>query len=193
MTGSEEPARFLKMKVGRLEHSWQNNCLAAGLSQGFIEPLEATALHIVIATALEFAEAFERGGFTPEHRDQFNLEIAARYESVRDYIVAHYRMNQRRDTAFWRDNAANQRLSDRLKAMMTAWFTHRDMAAANAETYSVPAYAAMSWHCLFAGYGTFPPADKLRSLPPGVAAASPEEVAAMLSACARNFGPVAPI
>ncbi len=125
--GEAEP-RFLKMKVGRMAQSWRGNCLAAGLAQGFIEPLEATALHIVIATALEFAEAWERGGFTPQHRDQFNADVAARYDAIRDYIVAHYRLNQRRDTAYWRDNAANQHLSDGLKAMLTAWFTHQDMA-----------------------------------------------------------------
>lgn len=193
MEGSEEPVRFLKMKVGRIENSWQRNCLAAGLSQGFIEPLEATALHIVIATALEFAEAFEQGGFTPEHRAPFNQQIAARYDSIRDYIVAHYRMNQRGSSAFWRDNAANHALSDNLKAMMTAWFTHKDIAAASAEAYSVPAYAAMSWHCLFAGYGTFPPAEKLRDLPPGVAAAPVEDVAGILAACASNFDQVLPI
>ena len=57
-------ARFLRMKVGRVESSWTANCLATGLAQGFIEPLEATALHIVIATALDFIRAFELGGFT---------------------------------------------------------------------------------------------------------------------------------
>ncbi|WP_120076302.1 tryptophan halogenase family protein [Aurantiacibacter odishensis] len=187
MEGEGQPARFLQMKVGRLEKSWSRNCLAAGLAQGFIEPLEATALHIVIATALEFAEAHEQGGFTSQHRDTFNRNIAARYESIRDYIVAHYRMNQRSDSAFWRDNAANHALSDQLKAMMTAWFTHQDMAAANRQNYAVPAYAPMSWHCLFAGYGTFPPPEKMQPLPPGAKPADLGKVSAMLDACARNF------
>ena len=40
--GSETEARHLKMRVGRLSHCWEKNCLAVGLSQGFIEPLEAT-------------------------------------------------------------------------------------------------------------------------------------------------------
>ncbi|GGD66222.1 tryptophan halogenase [Aurantiacibacter arachoides] len=186
-TGSMAEARFLKMKVGRLEHSWTRNCLAAGLAQGFIEPLEATALHIVIATALEFAEAFEEGGFTAQHRDRFNRQIAARYESVRDYIVAHYRMNQRTDTAFWRDNAGNQNLSDNLKAMFTAWFTHADIAEVNARTYPEPAYPAMSWYALFAGYGTFPPLAKMQASPPGVEVADVEAARTMLAACAGNF------
>ncbi|QZH73786.1 MAG: tryptophan 7-halogenase [Erythrobacter sp.] len=186
--GEAEP-RFLKMKVGRMAESWRGNCLAAGLAQGFIEPLEATALHIVIATALEFADAWERGGFTPQHRDQFNADIVARYDAIRDYIVAHYRLNQRRDTPYWRDNAANQNLSDGLKAMLTAWFTHQDMGTANRQQYRIEAYSASSWHCLFAGYGTFPPPEKMLPLPPGANAANVEQIRALLTACASNFAP----
>ncbi|MGB3167530.1 MAG: tryptophan halogenase family protein [Alteraurantiacibacter sp.] len=186
----EAEPRFLKMRVGRMKDSWQGNCLVAGLAQGFIEPLEATALHIVIATALEFADAWEAGGFTAQNRDTFNANIAARYESIRDYIVAHYRLNQRTDTQYWQDNGANQLLSDQLKAMVTAWFTHKDMAAANAAAYRIPAYAPLSWHCLMAGYGTFPPVAKMQALPPNARAADVAETRAMLEACARNFPPV---
>lgn len=193
--GAEEAdARFLKMKVGRLENSWTRNCLAAGLAQGFIEPLEATALHIVIATALDFASAYESGGFSDQHRAEFNRRIAARYDGIRDYIVAHYRMNQRHGTPYWRENASNQALSDNLKAMMTAWFTQEPVTEANARIYGAnPAYPSMSWHALFAGYGTFPPAAKLQALPTCVEAADIEGTRAMLSACARNFPNYKPV
>ncbi|MCX7282809.1 MAG: tryptophan 7-halogenase [Novosphingobium sp.] len=187
MIHSDQSARFLQMNVGRVEHTWSRNCLATGLSQGFIEPLEATALHIVIATALEFVRAYESGGFTAKHRDAFNQSAATRFEGIRDYIVAHYRVNQRSDHVYWRDNAANQHLSDGLKAMLTAWFTHQDMAAANAAAYGDPHYSAMSWNCLFAGYGAFPPAAKVQPLPPGADAGDVKAVAAMLEACASNF------
>ncbi len=48
----------------------------------------------------------------------------------------------------------------------------------------------MSWHCLFAGYGTFPPPEKMLPLPPEASAANVEQVRAMLAACAENFAPV---
>ncbi|WP_284126167.1 tryptophan halogenase family protein [Parerythrobacter aestuarii] len=183
----EGDARLLKMKVGRVYDSWHRNCLAVGLSQGFIEPLEATALHIVIATAVEFANAFEAGGYGSQNRDAFNASIAARYESIRDYIVAHYRLNRRNDTAFWRDNAANEKLSDPLKGIMTAWFRQRNMAEAISELRIGQAYPNLSWHCLFAGYGTFP--EKKQPLPD--AATDPEEslreVSRILEASIRNF------
>lgn len=188
--GDEIPARVLRMKVGRVGRSWHRNCLAAGLAQGFVEPLEATALHIVITTALDFARAHASGGLTARHRDAFNTGIAARYDGIRDYIVAHYRMNQRGDSRFWRDCAANPALSDPLKGMMTAWFTHQDIAAANRALYGeVPAYSAVSWQCLFAGYGTFPPAEKTMPLPTHVAAADVSASAALIAASAENFSP----
>ena len=193
--GDEGPdARFLKMKVGRLENSWARNCLAVGLSQGFLEPLEATALHIVIVTALEFAQAYEQGGFGPQHRDAFNASIAARYEGIRDYIVAHYRLNQRTDTQYWRDNAANDRLSPGLKRMMTAWFRQQDLNAANDEAYGGKRYYAnASWHCLFAGYGTFPPQQSMTPVPANVRPGDPAQMRAMFAACAQNFPAYDPV
>lgn len=187
-------ARVLEMKVGRLENSWTHNCLAAGLAQGFLEPLEATALHIVIATALEFVQAFEAGGYSDRHRDAFNSSIAARYEGIRDYIVAHYRLSQRRDTPYWRENAGNHNLSVGLKTMMTAWFRQQDLLAANDEAYGGNRYYAnASWHCLFAGLGTFPPKEKMQPPPGDVRPADLGEVQRILDISLENFARYDPV
>lgn len=191
---AEGDVRFLRMKVGRVENSWRGNCLAAGLAQGFIEPLEATALHIVIATATEFIRALEAGGFTPRHRGAVNRSIAARYDGIRDYIVAHYRLNGRSSLPYWTDNAANQNLSDGLKAVMTAWFTHQDMSEALRQIYGPQsAYSSLSWHCLFAGYGAFPAADKQQPLPPGLRGADAAQVERILTESAMNFAAYDPL
>lgn len=179
-------ARHLRMRVGRTEDSWAQNCLAMGLAQGFIEPLEATALHIVIATAQEFTAAFDAGGRTPRHRDTFNARIAARYDGIRDYIVAHYRMNQRAASgAYWADAAAMDDLSDNLRAMITAWFTGGDLGATIADLGIGGYYGAISWHALFAGYGIFP--EPARSAQPGDGAADMVAVEDFLSRCALNY------
>lgn len=154
--GDDGTVRHLFMKVGRVAESWVGNSLAIGLAQGFIEPLEATALHIVQATVEGFIRDWTAGGFTPQHRAAFNTRIAARYDGIRDYIVAHYRMNGRTDTPYWRDAAANNALSDSLKAIITCWFTGGDLAAEIAAQGIAGYYSATSWHCLFAGYGAFP-------------------------------------
>jgi tryptophan 6-halogenase len=173
-------ARHLTMKVGRVETTWTANCLAIGLAQGFIEPLEATALHIVQATVEGFIAAHDGGG-----RDAFNAAIARRYEGIRDYIVAHYRLN-RRSGDFWRENAANDDLSDDLKAILSAWFTGRDVGAVIAARDLGGYYAPMSWEVLLAGYGTFPDAARLQAAAPVADLAG---IDALLDGCLLNFPP----
>jgi 2-polyprenyl-6-methoxyphenol hydroxylase-like FAD-dependent oxidoreductase len=188
MQDADVAARHLQMKVGRVERSWVGNCLAVGLSQGFIEPLEATALHIVQATVEGFIGALEDGGFTSTGRDALNKKIAARYDGIRDYIVAHYRLNRRTDTAYWRDNAANQNLSDSLKIIMTSWFRGEDLNATIAELDIGKYYSSLSWHCLFAGYGTFP--SDAQITPPGddIVHIDMNAIDDFLARCALNFG-----
>ncbi len=184
---SEVEARHLKMKVGRVTRSWTKNCLAVGLSQGFIEPLEATALHIVQATVEGFITAYSDGQFTDRHADQFNHVIGARYDGIRDYIVAHYRMNQRKDSAYWRENAANQSLSDSLKAIITCWFTAGDLVAEINTQRIAKYYAPLSWHCLFAGKGTFPDDAKLRAPDVDIQLTDMAKIDDFIARCAQNF------
>ncbi len=187
MLDSDVPARHLKMNVGQVRRSWVKNCLAVGLAQGFIEPLEATALHIVQATVEGFIEAFAAGNFTNRDAERFNTEIAARYEGIRDYIVAHYRMNQRTDTDYWRANAANQNLSDSLKGVMTCWFQGGDLCAEIAAQDIGRYYPSLSWHCLLGGYGTYPDDAKLKPPESDLALADMAKVDAFIAGCARNF------
>jgi hypothetical protein len=180
-------ARHLQMNVGRVERTWVKNCLAVGLSQGFIEPLEATALHIVQATVDGFIDAYERGGMLPVHADEFNIAIARRYDGIRDYIVAHYRMNQRSDSEYWRNNAVNSNLSNDLKVVMTAWFTGGDLAAEIRSLDIGRYYSSLSWHCLLAGYGTFPSAEKLTVPTDRLELANMAQIDRFITGCAQNF------
>ena len=187
MLDADVPVRHLQMNVGRVERSWVKNCLAVGLSQGFIEPLEATALHIVQATVEGFIDAYEKGGMTSAHTDVFNEAIGLRYDGIRDYIVAHYRMNRRSDSDYWRDNAANQNLSDNLKAVMTAWFTGADLAEEIAQLDIGRYYSSLSWHCLLAGYGTFPADDKMKPAEADLAITDMAKIDDFIGRCAGNF------
>ncbi|GEN98384.1 tryptophan halogenase [Novosphingobium sediminis] len=180
------PARHLSMRVGQVRRSWVGNCLAIGLAQGFIEPLEATALHIVHATLSGWLEALLADGFGPSHRDQFNAAIHARYEGIRDYIVCHYRMN-RRDGEYWRANAANDHLSDNLKSLMTCWFRGGELDEEVARLGIDRYYAPLSWHCLFAGYGQFPDAARLRPPEADLPLADMAKIDRFIAGCALNF------
>jgi 2-polyprenyl-6-methoxyphenol hydroxylase-like FAD-dependent oxidoreductase len=154
---SDTPARHLRFETGQLERHWDHNCLAIGLSQGFIEPLEATAIHLVLGTVEMFMEHYERGGFSVQHREAFNAAVRDRIERVRDYIVAHYKLNTRQDSEYWRANAENMALSLPLREILDVWFRRGDLQAELARQNSLSHFNSASWHCLLAGYGAFPP------------------------------------
>ena len=134
-------------------------------------------------------DAFEAGGMTTANAGDFNAAIARRYEGVRDYIVAHYRMNQRQDTAYWRANATNANLSDSLKTLMTTWYTGKDLGAEIDAQGIAGYYAPLSWHCLFAGYGTYPDDAKLAPPEATLGVADMAAIDAFIEGCARNFPP----
>ena len=128
MLDSDTPARHLKMKIGRVTKHWNKNCLAVGLAQGFIEPLEATALLFIQRTATTFVEFLEAGDLGERAHDRFNQRVNDHFEGTRDYIVTHYKTNTRHDTDYWRANAENTNLSDPLRQLYGLWMSGRSIA-----------------------------------------------------------------
>lgn len=179
--------RRLGMRCGRMERSWVRNCLAIGLAQGFLEPLEATALHIVLATVGSFVRDVETTGTAEDTRAVFNATIARRYEGIRDYLVCHYRTALRRDTEYWRDVTGHDALSDSLKGVITAWFTGSDLVEEIGRQDIAPFYSPVSWHCMLAGYGNFPAPERLVVPPPGVPGVDLPAVDRFIDGCAMNF------
>jgi flavin-dependent dehydrogenase len=155
-------ARLIRMRVGRLEQNWANNCVAIGLSQGFIEPLEATGIQIILSSIQGFMDAWEDGEFTPKNRDLYNRGVADYFEHIRDYIVLHYKSNSRTDTTYWRDNFENPHISDSLKHMIKCWLECGDLAAEIDRQKIEQYYASISWHAIFAGMGIFPDDNQLK-------------------------------
>ena len=100
-TALAEP-KILRFKAGRRKVSWIKNCLALGLSSGFLEPLESTSIHLVQAAILKFLDLFPMREPNPIVIDRFNEEMSFQYESIRDFIIAHYKVTEREDTEFWR-------------------------------------------------------------------------------------------
>ena len=177
-------ARHLKMKLGRVASHWNRNCLAVGLSQGFLEPLEATALYLTQMTAAIFLLFLEKGDSSDAARDAYNQQIHDYFDGHRDYIVAHYKTNSRTDTEYWRANAAGlDGVSDSLKAIFTTWITGKDLAAEIRRQDIERYYPIASWYALLGGMGMFPVAD--RKAAPGVDALAPLDD--FMQRCALNF------
>jgi tryptophan halogenase len=94
--------RILKFKTGRRRLAWNKNVVALGLASGFVEPLESTSIHLVVTGVSRLIHYFPFGGVTPSFIDQYNDDVKAEWESVRDFIILHYAVTDRDDTPFWR-------------------------------------------------------------------------------------------
>ena len=152
----KQEARHLKMRVGRIEQHWRNNCLAIGLSQGFIEPLEATALMLIQFSVVNFIAMMEQAEFSRCNQTQFNRRINQMFEGVRDYVVAHYHLNSRNDSDYWRANRAHKNISDRLASILEVWDKGGDFEAELTKSGDNLMYQRPSWYCILAGMGRFP-------------------------------------
>jgi tryptophan halogenase len=94
---------FLKFNPGRRHRAWVKNVVAIGLSGGFIEPLESTAIHMIQNTIVRLVHLFPDMGFDQRVIDEFNRRTAFEYDDIRDFIIAHYKVTEREDTPFWRE------------------------------------------------------------------------------------------
>ena len=183
----ETPARHLKMKIGRVTQHWNRNCLAVGLSQGFIEPLEATALLFIQRTTTAFVDVLEQGDFGDTARTRFNQRINDHFEGTRDYIVTHYKTNSRTDTEYWRANAANMHLSDPLKQLLATWMAGKSIVPGLNKQLFGTGYPVFSWYCIMAGMGIFPDLADLRPATKAEQRYDLAEIDNLLQRSALNF------
>lgn len=94
--------RILRFVTGKRKQLWKRNCIAVGLASGFLEPLESTSIHLAMKTILKFVEMLPAAGPDQPTIDEFNRQLDAEYESIRDFIILHYCTTNRRDSEFWR-------------------------------------------------------------------------------------------
>jgi len=184
---SDVQARHLKMRIGRVTKHWNKNCLAVGLSQGFIEPLEATALLFIQQTAAVFVQFVEKGDFGEDAHDRFNRQVNDHFEGTRDYIVTHYKTNTREDTEYWRANAANLNLSDGLKKLYSLWMAGKSIAPGVRQQAIGKGYPVFSWYSIMAGMGIFPDPQDLRPPTPREARYSMDEIDNLLERSSVNY------
>jgi tryptophan halogenase len=114
--------RKLTFRPGYRREFWHRNCVAIGLSAGFIEPLEASALALVELSAAMLSDEM------PASRDamdivarRFNDFFTYRWERVIDFLKLHYVLSQRQDSEFWRDNRAAASVPERLRELLALW------------------------------------------------------------------------
>lgn len=94
--------RVIKFRTGMRRKQWHKNCVAMGLSSGFIEPLESTSIHLIQRAVTKLVQMFPYAGIRDVEVNEYNAQMEFEFENVRDFIVLHYHVTNRDDTRFWR-------------------------------------------------------------------------------------------
>jgi tryptophan halogenase len=113
--------RRLELKLGYRETQWIANCVAVGLSGGFLEPLESSGIGLIETAAYLVGFLFPHDGEMAATARLFNEQMRERYARIVDFIKLHYCLTQRTDTAFWRDNADPATLPPSLRDKLAMW------------------------------------------------------------------------
>jgi tryptophan 7-halogenase len=114
--------RRISFDPGYRAKFWHRNCVGVGLSAGFIEPLEASALALIELSAAMLSDQMPatRAAMDLVAR-RFNDSFSYRWERVIEFLKLHYVLTQRTDSAFWRDNCRSETIPDRLRELLTLW------------------------------------------------------------------------
>ncbi len=159
--------RLLKFQAGHRKAFWVKNCVAIGLSGGFLEPLESTSIFLIQNAIARLHVLFPDQGFDPADIDFFNRESVREYEDVRDFIILHYKLSQRDDSAFW-EYCRNMPVPDRLTQRMNLFESRGRIFEEKGEQFGLSSWLQVMW-----GQGLRPrfpdpvtmavPEDKVRS------------------------------
>lgn len=113
--------RVIPMRIGRNRTNWVKNCVAIGLSGGFIEPLESTAIHMIEMGVRYLTAFFPSSDFEDPIRDRYNRKVGELFDEVRDFICLHYALGNRTDSQYWIDARTELEVPDSLAENLELW------------------------------------------------------------------------
>ncbi|MDE0210838.1 MAG: tryptophan 7-halogenase [Boseongicola sp.] len=94
--------RVIRFRAGQRRRHWHGNCVAVGLASGFVEPLESTSIHLIQRSITRLVQMFPDNGIRDSAIVEFNRQMRAEAENIRDFIILHYHVTKRTDSRFWR-------------------------------------------------------------------------------------------
>jgi tryptophan halogenase len=142
--------RVIKYKTGTRRKHWNKNCVAIGLSSGFIEPLESTGIHLFQKSIVRLMQMFPSQGINQADVDEFNSQAKTEVDNIKDFIILHYHLTERTDSPFWR-YCKNMEIPETLKHRMSL-FKESGQVFKKAEEL----FGETSWIQVMMGQGLMP-------------------------------------
>jgi hypothetical protein len=136
--------RNIGINSGYRQQYWTHNCVAVGLSAGFLEPLEASAIVMIELSAKSIANLLPGSRATLGHAAHvFNETFRYRWERIVDFLKLHYVLSRRTDSPFWSDNRRSDSIPASLRAGLEYWRHHspwHDDFGQREEVFSAASY-----------------------------------------------------
>ena len=146
-TADPKPLRFT---TGRCREFWRKNCVALGLAAGFMEPLESTSIHLIQKGISRLVGNFPSSPADEVAPRLYNREMQVEFDGIRDFLILHYKENQREDSDFWRA-CRDMRPPDELDYRI-------QLFRENAQVYAAPGemFLGNSWVQVLLGQNVVP-------------------------------------
>ncbi|NNE58316.1 MAG: tryptophan 7-halogenase [Hellea sp.] len=93
---------FIRFKTGARQKQWEKNCVTLGLSSGFMEPLESTSIHLIQRSVMRFIRMMPTAEICLNDVAEFNEQTFEDMDKIRDFLIMHYYVTDRRDSEFWK-------------------------------------------------------------------------------------------
>jgi tryptophan halogenase len=144
--------RKIKFEPGHRERLWHRNCIGIGMSAGFLEPLEASALVMIELAAQFIVEECpaDRSSMALVSK-RYNKLFRYRWDQVVDFLKLHYLLSQRCDSEYWTDNRKQETIPDSLSERLELW-QHR-APWQNDFPYQEEIFSAASYQYVLYGMG----------------------------------------